>query len=377
MKKVKVVIGANYGDEGKGNTVNHITDNGCAVVRFNGGAQAGHTVEHDGVRHVFHSLGSATMKGVPTILGPKFAVDPISFFREVDDLRKKMGNNFKKLDIYADPNCSIVTPFDIILNQAIERKRNNKRHGSCGMGFGETVRRNCHREFSFKLRDVTTRSVGELYHYVEVAYFENRVNELDLDVSGFNDLGFRKLFFSELADFMKYVNIVEFSEVKNKFDLVFEGAQGLCLDQDSPDFPHVTYSNTGLDNVLALLDPSEHELEVHYITRPYLTRHGAGYLPNEYDEQLNIADDTNKPNEYQGSLRFAPLNFCRMRQDIKNDLDKAEKAGFNCSFKLMISCCDQIRDFSFIDDEVFIDNIVRSTGFNNYETCWGPDGLWR
>ena len=90
MQTVKVVIGANYGDEGKGNVVNHLADKHSSVIRFNGGAQAGHTVVHNDIRHVFHNFGSGVLKRSRTIYGPEFAVDPISFFAEAEKIKMLM-----------------------------------------------------------------------------------------------------------------------------------------------------------------------------------------------------------------------------------------------------------------------------------------------
>lgn len=374
--KVKVVIGANYGDEGKGNVTNYLAGPDSAVVRFNGGAQAGHTVVHNDVRHVFHSLGSATMKDIPTIWGPEFVIDPVMILNEVDDLCNEMGDKYEPVFIWADPNCRIVTPYDVFLNQAIERKRGDKKHGSCGMGFGETVKRN-KTDYGFKLKDY--ENVRDICARIESEYFWLKVEELDLDISPLcSDLDkVMNMFFESLETLVGGVNMAEFSELDECYYFVFEGAQGLCLDQNSPDFPHVTHSSTGLDNVLALLDPKKHEIEVYYVTRPYLTRHGAGPLRSEFERPIHIFDETNKPNNHQGSLRFAPLDCERMRDDIAADIDKAVKAGFKCVPHLMITCCDQISIvFPCGTEKSVLDRIIDNIGIEDYETCWGAAGDW-
>lgn len=360
MKRVDVVIGANYGDEGKGNVTNYLATRDSAVVRFNGGAQAAHTVEHDGTRHVFHSMGSGTLKGSATIFGPKFAIDPIMFMSEADDLATK--TEFK-LNVFADPRCPIITPYDVMINRALERKRGNKRHGSCGMGFGETIRRNKNAcSFVLAHHDDARLRLADVERYAK-----HRMAEFDLEPDP--DFHLQKalsLFLQELSSFVKHVQIVPFHEVEQQFDhIVFEGAQGLCLDQDSEDFPHVTYSHTGLKNVVELLRPSVHVPNVHYVTRTYLTRHGAGNLIGEHAKPACVVDETNAPNEFQGSLRFAPLNHTRMRSDIRRDLSKLN--DFYYKAKLMITCCDQIEP----------DFLLMGHVLPHYETCWSAKGEWR
>jgi adenylosuccinate synthase len=169
-----------------------------------------------------------------------------------------------------------------------------------------------------------------------------------------------------LDSFTAHVEIAKFSEIEGHFDhIIFEGAQGLRLDQHSIDFPHVTYSNTGLDNVVALLDPSRHKLRVHYVTRTYLTRHGVGKLEGEHEKPESVVDETNIHNEFQGSLRFAPLSLNRMRGDIRRDLVKA--IDFDCKEKLMVTCCDQIEP----------NPLLFSHMLPRYETCWSAAGEWR
>ena len=363
MKNVKIVIGMNYGDEGKGNCTNYLTTKDSLVVRFNGGAQAGHTVVQDGIRHVFHSLGSGSIKGAPTMLGPKFVIDPFMFFDECHELYNKTTGHLN-LRVFADPECRVVTPYDVFLNQAIEKKRGNNRHGSCGMGFGETVKRN-NEGLILRLKDYD--DVINILNKIRDRFFK-KVKDLCLDIDFCLLECVVNKFFIEMNSFMNHVKIVDFNDIEKSFDdIVFEGAQGLCLDQNSTDFPHVTYSNTGLDNVIELLNNKSHFLEIYYVTRTYCTKHGAGYLKNEYNKPDGVIDETNIHNEYQGSIRFAPLDFERMKINIKNDLNKAR--NFNCKPNMAITCCDQ---------NIFpVNDIIENVGINDYITCWSDSGKWK
>lgn len=118
-------------------------------------------------------------------------------------------------------------------------------------------------------------------------------------------------------------------------DIVFEGAQGLLLDQGNKEFfPHVTHSNTGMKNVRVLCEQAGiRDIEAYYVSRTYLTRHGAGPLPGE-NPSMSFEDDTNRPNPFQGSLRFAPLRPKELLDRIKAD------AGAN-QHKLVLTHCDQ------------------------------------
>src|SRR5688572_19623885 len=148
--KAYAVIGANWGDEGKG----IITDWLCSVqekpgivVRFNGGAQAGHTVEANGQRHIFHHIGSGSINWWPTYLGPEFICNPLMFFEETAGMM-----NWPK--VLVSTQCLVTTPYDMLINRAIETARGESRHGSCGTGINETVERSLVDRFRITVGDL-------------------------------------------------------------------------------------------------------------------------------------------------------------------------------------------------------------------------------
>ena len=112
---LKVVIGSNYGDEGKGATVNHLANSNTTVVRFNGGCQAGHTVVENGIRHVFSTFGSGTLKGASTHLAQPFVFSPGAFLAE----RKALVDLGLKPKLTINPLCKITLPCDVAINQAL------------------------------------------------------------------------------------------------------------------------------------------------------------------------------------------------------------------------------------------------------------------
>jgi adenylosuccinate synthase len=322
----RVVIGANFGDEGKGLVTDHLCAQGAGVVvRFNGGAQAGHTVvTPDGERHVFHHFGSGSLLEVPTFLSQFFVCNPILFFEELKQLR---ALGFRP-DVYAHPDCLVTTFMDMLINQTVENKRANKRHGSCGVGFHETMNRSNIKELKITMSDLWNGSRRLEAQLAEICgkYAKFRCGET------FDDPVAIAAFLDCCEQFAEYVNPLGIGQCK---DPVFEGAQGLMLDQGNKEFfPHVTHSNTGMKNVEVLCAQARITAkEIYYVSRSYLTRHGAGPLPGE-DSGLSFEDDTNIPNAFQGTLRFAPLDSAALRARCAAD------AGSN-QHKLVLTHCDQ------------------------------------
>lgn len=319
----RVVIGANFGDEGKGLTTDYLCSKGAGiVVRFNGGANAGHTVvTPEGERHVFRHFGSGTFLGVPTFLSQFFVCNPILFFEE----RAQLIELGFHPEVYAHPDCLITTFADMMINQIRESGRGLKRHGSCGVGLHETMQRSRVPELKI--------TMGDLWNGVDIApqldelcnkYAQYRVKS-KLDVSVIPH------FIECCQHFAQCVNPLGIGQCK---DSVFEGAQGLLLDRDNKEFfPHVTHSSTGMKNVNTLCQQAGiDDKEIYYVSRTYLTRHGAGPLPGE-DASLAFEDNTNHPTMFQGSIRFAPLNT-RLGERIDKD------AGGNPR-KLVLTHCDQ------------------------------------
>lgn len=321
----RVVIGSNFGDEGKGLVTDWLCSQGAGmVVRFNGGAQAGHTVvTPEGERHVFRHIGSGTFCGVPTFLSQFFVCNPILFFGEM----KQLGALGITPDVYAHPDCLVTTFADMLINQTRENKRGANRHGSCGIGFHETIMRSKLPELKITMGDLWNGSKRLESQLAEICgkYSKFRVGE------SFTEPASTASFLECCRRFAEYVQPLGIGQCK---DIVFEGAQGLLLDQNNKEFfPHLTHSNTGMKNVEVLCSQAGiASKEVYYVSRSYLTRHGAGPLPGE-DSNLEYGDDTNHPTTFQGRLRFAPLDDgleCRIRRD----------AGSNAR-KLVLTHCDQ------------------------------------
>lgn len=332
MKNAKVVIGANFGDEGKGLMTDYFcsqfpSDQIVLNVRFNGGAQAGHTVvTPDGKRHIFGHFGAGSfLPNVATYLGPEFIVNPILFRREWEKLNHKGIIPM----VYCHPKCILTMPQDMMVNQFIEKRRGNKRHGSCGVGIYESILRN-KMQTSVCIEDVEDFMRRHSY-MVDIEYYNfERIEKM----TGFQlytdekelliNQNIRSHYNDDVRFFMDHV-VMNDESLLNLFDnVVFEGAQGLMLDQNNVVyFPHLTPSNTGVENVARYLK-GDMDIEVCYATRPYLTRHGAGYLPNECSmkEAGAKVDLTNHENEWQGKLRYGKLDLRDLYRRCKKDFEK-------------------------------------------------------
>jgi adenylosuccinate synthase len=342
---VDVVIGAAYGDEGKGATVNSLANEQSLVVRFNGGCQAGHTVEHDGIRHVFSHFGAGTLRGAETYLSSFFVTSPLAFYNE----HKALISYGLYPRVYVSKDCLVTTPWDMMLNRALEDSRGDKRHGSVGVGFNETIERCQHEQFRLTVGDLDDgKLLQEKLEDIAEVWVSLRARELDISIEhnkyDIDDMW--DLCHMMLADVSVVNNEQEFMAnriAKNRQHTIFEGAQGLMLDQTYGTFPYVTRSNCGLKNVLQLV-PNSTQLNLIYVTRAYTTRHGAGPFPNELPDKpySDIVDQTNLPHYYQGSLRFSYLNLDTLKYAIHRDLDDANDTVGLIYAHGHMTCLDQL-----------------------------------
>jgi len=318
--KAVAVIGAAFGDEGKG----LMTDYFCRqyskppiVVRYNGGAQAGHTVVTDKRRHVFSHIGSGYFTGADTFLSKFFLVNPAAFRIECSELGK-----YTEGRVYVHPNALVSTVYDSFINQELEKSRGDSRHGSCGMGINETIQRSKVAGFVLTASDLYAHDlidkVVRVQNWARIRL--QQCNLLNKETEAWiRDPAITRTF---IDDCRSFADNVQYSSgmVLNGRNVVFEGAQGLLLDANSYFFPHVTHSYTGLRNIVAIAeDLGIDEIDATYVMRTYLTRHGAGPLPGE-DSNLNYLDTTNNKNAWQGSLRFARQDNELMSKAIIKDL---------------------------------------------------------
>jgi len=344
--KIIGIIGGQYGDEGKGLITSYYCEkykeHRPLVIRFSGSAQAGHTVIYNGIKHIFSHFGSGTLQNVPTALTQEFVCHPMLFRKEKEILLKK-----KIIPaIYVDLSCEVTTPFDMMFNQHLEDSRGLLRHGSCGIGFGTTIDRSF--EHPLKVSDLFVKKtliykLNDIKNY----YIKIAKNTLSSDkTEKLNDLSIYR-FMEDCEYFVENIgifkNLNRLVEDFNKNVLIFEGSQGLLLDPNYGEFPHVTRKPIGAKGIYDVLD-GDYNIELNYLTRAYVTRHGNGPLPDENNaisQIYNIVDNTNIHNKYQGSLRFAPFNLDQFNFNIMRDFSTVCRLRPSKLVKV-ITCLDQI-----------------------------------
>lgn len=335
MKDIKIVIGANWGDEGKGLMADYFSQKpNSIVVCSNGGAQRGHTVvAPNKIRHVFHHFGSGTFNGASTYLSEDFICNPIIFRQEYNEL-KHLGYY---PNIYINQNCMVTTPYDMMANQIIEENRGKNKHGSCGLGIYETIKR-------YKA-GVTTLYVSDYIRDYYLKIFDREGIVLTKKWEDlFNDSGIYDHYLEDW-DFMNEVATTISDECfLNEYEnIVFEAAQGLLLDQNNLKYyPHLTPSNTGIKNPKKIIEnvkwDDDINIETCYVSRTYLTRHGAGQFPSECRKNRinkSMYDKTNVPNPFQDTLRYGTLDlkdlYIRCATDVMNFGDKKSIAITHCN----------------------------------------------
>ena len=358
------VIGLGFGDEGKGMVTSYLASyyNNPIVVRYSGGHQAGHTVNHNGIKHTFAHFGSGTLQGCPTYWSKYCTVEPDTLLGELLVLIDEMGEDFDGIKIYIHEECPVTTPFDIYHNQKLEVE---KMHGTCGVGFGDTLEREAdhfHLQFSdlynptiLKIKLEQIRKYYGLFHVLK-----------DIDIEPFMKA---VEVLNDRTKFPRDVIIpVKDNEIPSHPNSIYEGSQGLLLDQDIGFFPNVTRSNVGrkrLDEFIYHYD------EVWYVTRAYQTRHGHGPMTNEEHTLVlqNTTKETNLKNKHQGEFRRTILDLDLLNYALEQDARSVRGVQ---NLYLVITCLDQMVDWRFSQggnifqmdsEEAFVENVVSALNF--------------
>lgn len=385
LKDIKVVIGANYGDEGKGLITDYLVNEyketyggEGIVILTNGGAQRGHTVvTPEGDEHTFHHFGSGTFAGADTYFPKQFIVNPIIFIKEYSTLIRKC--KIPK-DIWLNVDCLVSTPYDMLANAVIENSRGDNRHGSVGVGIWETLVRV--KAESLHGFDVKTKTVSELRKMTDdeidkyllnvalVYYVPYLSNEHNTTFGSYAEVvsseALRRHWITDFRNMCSICKFVTSDGVINTYDFaVFENAQGLLLDKSLEGKEgHTTPSKTDLTYVKDILEgvPGAEYVrkEVVFVTRSYLTKHGAGDILPEHiadweagkmlsnvPEWVKDDDETNVPNDYQGTLKYANINW----EDLNFRINSVEKYGFRPS--IAITHLDEAPCIIVPDHDVF------------------------
>jgi adenylosuccinate synthase len=327
MKRAIITVGLGFGDEGKGATVDFLAGQYDAdlVVRYCGGSQAGHNVQlPDGARHTFSQFGAGTLAGTSqpcrTFLGPAVVIDPPALRREADHL-VELGVRDPLTLMTMHPRCLVATFWHRMLNRLRELARGADRHGSCGQGIGEArsywLEHGHDAVFAADLRDLhVLREKVELLRQRTLLKMQDLVVRIDRDY-------LREL---DLWDLTAHAVARQLSEsleegatisttVPKCRTVIFEGAQGVLLDEYCGFHPHTTWSTVTAHHAWELASQMDVEaVAILGITRAYTTRHGEGPLPT-YSAALTaqLQDPGNPTNPWQGNLRCGWLDLPLVR----------------------------------------------------------------
>jgi adenylosuccinate synthase len=306
-----VVVDLGFGDAGKGLITDYLVRRHGAshVVRFNGGAQAGHNVvTDDGRHHTFSQFGAGTfVRGVRTHLSRNVVVHPTALMVEAEHLAQ-LGERDALRRISIDPMCRVTTPIQQAAGRLRELARGNARHGSCGVGFGETVSDALEfpalTVFFHELR--TPERLQERLH----AQRELKLRELghveDREIAALQDESIIQRWLEAASKAAHAVDIVEDEALQIPGPVVLEGAQGVLLDERFGFHPFTTWSRITPEAALEFCARAKlaGPIERIGVLRTHAVRHGPGPLPTEDATVLaNTAEPHNGDRPWQGPVR--------------------------------------------------------------------------
>ncbi len=291
MGKNVIVIGTQWGDEGKGKVVDLLTERADGVVRFQGGHNAGHTLVIDGEKTVLHLIPSGILReNVTCMIGNGVVLAPDALMTELNMLTDRGVSVDDRL--FISEACTLILPYHIALDQARERARGNKAIGTTGRGIGPAY------EDKISRRGL---KVGDMLHRER---FAARLGE----VLDYHNFALKNYFKTDTVDFQKVLD--EGLEMAEKIrpmvadvtgmlhvmraegkQIMFEGAQGTLLDIDHGTYPYVTSSNPTAGGACTGTGVGPKDIDyVLGITKAYTTRVGAGPFPTELYDGADLND---------------------------------------------------------------------------------------
>ena len=290
MSKNTIVIGAQWGDEGKGKIVDWLTESADVVVRAQGGNNAGHTVICDGNEYILHLIPSGILWPEKLcVVGNGVVLDPISLVEELDGLKKK-GIEVSHDALKISNRAHLVMPYHREMDAYNEAKRGDGKIGTTKRGIGPTYGDKVDRS-GFRMHDL----IGDPVRFAEaysrkVQACNGLFQSAGLDPIDAEATGKELLVAAErLAPFVADTVEILHQQIKQGKSLVFEGAQGTYLDIDQGTYPFVTSSNTISAGACTGSGVPPHKIEkVVGVAKAYTTRVGAGPFPT-YNEELSAS----------------------------------------------------------------------------------------
>lgn len=351
---VDILLGLQWGDEGKGKIVDFIAPKYHVVARFQGGPNAGHTLEFDGIKHVLHQIPSGIFhENITNIIGNGVVLDPLIFRKEIDGL-KKFNINFSK-NLFVSKKAQIIIPTHRLLDVAMEKSKGDAKIGSTLKGIGPAYQDKVARQ-GLRVGDILNPNFKDRYHklvanhkailsFLNFSFSEDLVVIKDFEKYNYSFEAIEKDFF-EAVEFLKTFNLVDSEYMINeaiadKKLILAEGAQGSLLDIDFGSYPFVTSSNTMTAGACTGLGIAPKNIgKVFGIFKAYCTRVGSGPFPsellNEEGETLRkqgneFGSTTGRPRRCGWidlpALKYAIMlngvtNLLMMKADVLNEFEE-------------------------------------------------------
>jgi adenylosuccinate synthase len=321
MTRAYIIAGLAFGDEGKGSVVDFLCSalKAKLVVRYNGGPQCAHNVvTPDGMHHTFSLFGSGTFAGADTYLSAKTLIDPFSLLNEADILSTKGVNN-PLSHIHINPDCVVITPYHRLVNQIQETML---RRGSCGVGLGNaredeltgnpTLRVRNLRNPRFILDQIRTRKLTQCRQPQGTKCFElyDKMIQLDSDH-----------LIEQYKDFDTHIRHATDSIVNDYEQVIFEGGQGVLLDESYGTSHYNTWTDTTFRNAsLICKEQQMKNVQRIAVVRTFFTRHGNGPFPTEINNRpphYYPIDKYNADSAWQGTMRYGHFDAVLARYALR------------------------------------------------------------
>lgn len=281
-----IVIGTQWGDEGKGKVIDILASRADVVVRSQGGNNAGHTVASGGETYKLHLIPSGILyKNTLCLIGAGVVIDPKVILEEIDGLAER-GISFDNFRI--DPRAHVIMPWHIRLDGLSEKFRGNKDIGTTGRGIGPCYMDKYERS-GIRMYDLIhpeifaekARSAGKLRNSIITNVFGGEAVDIEAVIAEYNGYGER------LARYVEDVSVLTYEAVKAGKEILFEGAQATLLDIDFGTYPYVTSSHPISAGVCIGTGAGPTIIDkVYGVAKAYTTRVGKGPFPTELDDDI-------------------------------------------------------------------------------------------
>ena len=282
-----VLLGLQWGDEGKGKIVDAISNSYDIIARFQGGPNAGHTIEFDGHKHVLHTIPSGIFNNnAINVIGNGVVIDPVIFENELNGLKK--FNIDIKSKLLISNRAHIILPTHKMIDATSEASKGKKKIGSTLKGIGPTYMDKTGRN-GIRIGDLNSSNWKDKYNSLRekhLTILSNFKTKVDIDLNKLEDDFMRSIEILKEFNFIDSENYLN-SSLKDGRKILAEGAQGSLLDIDFGTYPFVTSSNTTVAGACSGLGIAPNKIKkVIGIFKAYTTRVGSGPFPTELVNEI-------------------------------------------------------------------------------------------